>query len=461
MRRRPPIPDLRESVIRAKGPTRTYRNDALEVQALRGEFIVILGPSGSGKSTFLNIAGGLERASSGEAWFEDHELASLTEARLTRSRRDHVGFVFQFYKLVPSLTARENVELVTEIARAPMSADRALAGRTVGPGGPFPRAAFASEQQRVVIARAIAKNPEVLLCDEQTGALDSTTGMKVLEALTEANRAVGTTTSVVARDRRAGLGPTEGALSERVYDNAARKEKTARAAVASAPANLAVREKELESALAVLSLDRTGPATACRVEILAPVSGRVLRVLRESEQVVQPGTPILELGDPGNMEIVVELLSRDAVRVAEGARATVSGRCGALSAARVERVEPAAVTRVSALGIEAQRVTVILALEGAAADWKHLGHGFRVTASIAIWQQDEVLTIPVGALFRDGPDWSTYLLSDGRVVPQIVLCERNETYAQVLDGLRAGDQVILHPSDRVAEGLRAVALSGG
>ena len=192
------------------------------------------------------------------------------------------------------------------------------------------------------------------------------------------------------------------------------------------------------------------------------MSDRVLRVLTESEQAVQPGTPILELGDPGNMEIVVELLSRDAVRVAEGARATVSGWGGALSAAKVERVEPAAVTRVSALEIEAQRVTVILALERATADWKQLGHGFRVTASIAIWQQDEVLTISVGALFRDGPDWSANLLREGRVaLRKIAQGERNETYAQVQDGLRAGDQIILHPSDRGADGLRAVALPGG
>ncbi|MCC6517229.1 MAG: HlyD family efflux transporter periplasmic adaptor subunit [Tabrizicola sp.] len=254
----------------------------------------------------------------------------------------------------------------------------------------------------------------------------------------------------------------KGALSERAYDNAVREEKTAQAAVASALANLAVREKELESAQVVLSLDRTGPSTACCVEILAPVSGRVLRVLTESEQAVQPGTPILELGDPGNLEIVVELLSRDAVRVAEGARATASGWGGAPIAARVERVEPAAVTRVSALGIEEQRVTVILALEGVPADWKQLGHGFRVTARIAIWQQDGVLAIPVGALFRDGQDWASYILRDGRVaLRRITLGERNEAFAQVLDGLQAGDQVILHPSDQVADGVRAVAVPGG
>ena len=254
----------------------------------------------------------------------------------------------------------------------------------------------------------------------------------------------------------------KGALSARAYDSAVREEKTARAAVASALANLAVREKELESAQAVLRLDGASPPAACCVDILAPVSGRVLRVLTESEQVVQPGTPILELGDPGNLEIVVELLSRDAVRVAGGAQATVSGWGGAPIAARVERVEPAAVTRVSALGIEEQRVTVILALEGTPADRRQLGHGFRVTARIAIWQQEGVLTIPVGALFRDGTDWGTYTLRDGRVMlRKIVLGERNEDFAQVLDGLAAGDRVILHPSDRVADGVRAVALPGG
>ncbi|MBL9073246.1 ABC transporter ATP-binding protein [Tabrizicola sp.] len=198
-----------ETVFRAEGLTKVYRNGALEVQALRGidfkarrgEFIVILGPSGSGKSTFLNIVGGLDRATGGEAWFGDQQLTRLSEAQLTRYRRDHVGFVFQFYNLVPSLTARENVELVTEIARQPMPADRALA--LVGlsdRADHFPAQLSGGEQQRVAIARAIAKNPEVLLCDEPTGALDSTTGIKVLEALTLVNRAVGATTLVITHN---------------------------------------------------------------------------------------------------------------------------------------------------------------------------------------------------------------------------------------------------------------------
>lgn len=245
-----------------------------------------------------------------------------------------------------------------------------------------------------------------------------------------------------------------GALSERAHESAIREERTAQAAVSSAMANLAVREKELQSAQAVLQADTAGSGGSCCVEILAPVSGKVLRVLTESEQVVQPGTPILELGDPGNLEIVVELLSRDAVRVAEGAAALVTGWGGPPVAAVVERVEPSAVTRVSALGIDEQRVTVILRLTGPAEERKALGHGFRVIARIAIWQQDGMLTIPVGALFRDGPDWATYVVRDGRAALQrITLGERNEDYAQVLEGLRDGDQVILHPSDQVVAGV--------
>jgi putative ABC transport system ATP-binding protein len=199
-------PDI---VFRATGLTKVYRSGEVEVHALRGvefqatrgEFIVILGPSGSGKSTFLNIMGGLDTATAGEAWFREHELTTLDERGLTRYRRDHVGFVFQFYNLVPSLTARENVQLVTEIARHPMSADEALA--LVGLGerrDHFPAQLSGGEQQRVAIARAIAKNPEVLLCDEPTGALDSATGVRVLESLTRVNQTVGATTLVITHN---------------------------------------------------------------------------------------------------------------------------------------------------------------------------------------------------------------------------------------------------------------------
>lgn len=196
-------------VIRAEGLTKVYRSGPVEVQALRGvdftaaagEFVVILGPSGSGKSTFLNILGGLDTASTGRVWFRGLDLTALDDRGLTRYRRDHVGFVFQFYNLVPSLTALENVALVTEIARNPMPPAEALA--LVGLSARrdhFPAQLSGGEQQRVAIARAIAKRPELLFCDEPTGALDSATGIKVLEALTEVNRATGATTLVITHN---------------------------------------------------------------------------------------------------------------------------------------------------------------------------------------------------------------------------------------------------------------------
>jgi len=188
---------------------KTYATGAGEVHALRGvdfdanagEFIVILGPSGSGKSTFLNIVGGLDQSTSGEVWFDEHELSHSSDRELTLYRRDHVGFVFQFYNLVPSLTAIENVALVTEIARRPMRPQDALA--MVGLServNHFPAQLSGGEQQRVAIARAIAKRPEVLLCDEPTGALDSKTGILVLEALADVNRELGTTTLVITHN---------------------------------------------------------------------------------------------------------------------------------------------------------------------------------------------------------------------------------------------------------------------
>ena len=198
-----------KTVLRVTALSKVYQTGDVVVPALRsvdfqasaGEFVVILGPSGSGKSTFLNIVGGLDTASSGQVWFEDMELTALDEAGLTRYRRDHVGFVFQFYNLVPSLTARENVQLVAEISRNPMTADAALA--LVGLSERqhhFPAQLSGGEQQRVAIARAIAKNPRLLLCDEPTGALDSATGVRVLAALAQVNRNMGATTLVITHN---------------------------------------------------------------------------------------------------------------------------------------------------------------------------------------------------------------------------------------------------------------------
>ncbi len=242
------------------------------------------------------------------------------------------------------------------------------------------------------------------------------------------------------------------AISRRLLDNAVLERRTAAAALDSARANLAVRERELESAEAMLGPPESNGAECC-VALVAPVSGRVLRVLTQSEQVVQPGTPILEIGNPGNLEVTVDLLSRDAVRIREGAGALVTGWGGAPIPARVARVEPSAATRVSALGIEEQRVQVILELEGDPAGWAALGHGFRVIARIRLWQAGGVLSLPVEALFRDGPDWATYVLRDGRArMQRLSLGERNEDFAQVLSGVVEGERVVLRPSDLISDG---------
>ncbi len=198
-----------EVVFHVHGVTKVYRMGEVKVHALRGvdldlyrgEFTVLLGASGSGKSTLLNILGGLDTPTEGHVLYGDRDLTRATEAELTRYRRHHVGFVFQFYNLIPSLTARENVAVVTEIARAPMQPEAAL--RLVGLGDRFdhfPAQLSGGEQQRVAIARAIAKQPDVLLCDEPTGALDSQTGIVVLEALERANRELGTTTTVITHN---------------------------------------------------------------------------------------------------------------------------------------------------------------------------------------------------------------------------------------------------------------------
>ena len=199
----------RETVFRARGLTKIYDMGEVQVQALRGadldlfagELIVLLGPSGSGKSTLLNILGGLDVPTGGTVEYRGMDLTKATEKELTGYRRRHVGFVFQFYNLIPSLTARENVAVVTDIAENPMRPEDAL--ELVGLADRkdhFPSQLSGGEQQRVAIARAIAKNPAVLLCDEPTGALDSATGIVVLEALERVNRELGTATAVITHN---------------------------------------------------------------------------------------------------------------------------------------------------------------------------------------------------------------------------------------------------------------------
>ena len=200
---------MTDAIFTAVALTKTYVSGEVQVHALNNvdlliaeqEVVVLLGPSGSGKTTLLNIMGGLDHPTSGKLFFKDLELTGLSDRELTDYRRRHVGFVFQFYNLVPSLTAYENVALVTEIAERPMRPGEAL--ELVGLEGRmdhFPAQLSGGEQQRVAIARAIAKRPAVLLCDEPTGALDSKTGIKVIEALLGVNRQLGTTTLIITHN---------------------------------------------------------------------------------------------------------------------------------------------------------------------------------------------------------------------------------------------------------------------
>jgi putative ABC transport system ATP-binding protein len=211
---------VRAFAFTATALCKVYRTGETEVHALRGvdlqipagEILVLLGPSGSGKSTLLNIIGGLDRPTSGSLIYGDSELTGLDDAALTRFRRAHVGFIFQFYNLIPSLTATENIRLVTDIAEHPMDAAKALA--LVGLSdrcNHYPAQLSGGEQQRVAVARAIAKQPSVLLCDEPTGALDSATGVRVLETLAQANRELGTTVVIITHN--AGIA----AMAHRVF----------------------------------------------------------------------------------------------------------------------------------------------------------------------------------------------------------------------------------------------------
>ncbi|MBI1238602.1 MAG: ATP-binding cassette domain-containing protein [Alphaproteobacteria bacterium] len=208
MREANKAPD-RRAIFRTEGLTKVYQLGEIAVQALQGidlviaesEILVLLGPSGSGKSTLLNILGGLDRPTAGRVFFKEHDLTRASDRELTQFRRASVGFIFQFYNLVPSLTARENVALVTEIARDPMRPEEALDMVGLTPRlDHFPAQLSGGEQQRVAIARAIAKRPEVLLCDEPTGALDSKTGSLVLEAIAKVNEDLKTTTAIITHN---------------------------------------------------------------------------------------------------------------------------------------------------------------------------------------------------------------------------------------------------------------------
>jgi HlyD family secretion protein len=248
-------------------------------------------------------------------------------------------------------------------------------------------------------------------------------------------------------------------ISQRALDDAERNDKTAKAAYATTLAGLQVRTFELERARAEL----LSPAEIrlkrgdCEcVPISAPVDGRILRVLQESEGVVPAGKPLLEIGDPADLEIVVDLLSADAVKVAAGQRVIIEGWGGDTPVAgRVRRVEPFGFTKISALGIEEQRVNVIIDFTSPREQWARLGHGYQVDLRIVLWEGVDVVKLPLTALFRDGDQWAVFVESGGRAQHRNVkIGRRNGLEAEITGGIQLGEHVVMHPGDKVVDGVR-------
>lgn len=252
-----------------------------------------------------------------------------------------------------------------------------------------------------------------------------------------------------------------GNVSRAALDKALAEEKTAEAALASAAAELQVRKNERESAAARLQNPGDGDTVpnekenGCCIQIRAPVTGRVLKLLQESEAVVQAGTPLIEVGDARDLEIVADLLSTDAVQVRGGARVHIDGWGGELIEGRVKRVEPAGFLKVSALGIEEQRVRTIIDFMEPPENRSALGHDYRVIVHVVTWQGDDVLMVPISSLFRVSDKWAVYKLSSGRArTTPVTVGHRNNRFAEILSGLSEGDKVVMHPSDRVRDGAR-------
>jgi HlyD family secretion protein len=231
---------------------------------------------------------------------------------------------------------------------------------------------------------------------------------------------------------------------------------TNEAALASAKAQVEVWEG-VRKTLAARLIDPSTPLAPtdpiCCVQIRAPVTGRVLKIIQESEAIVQAGTPLLEIGDPLDLEIVADLLSTDAVQIKPGAPVRIDGWGGSAIRGRVTRVDPAGFLKVSALGIEEQRVRVTIDFVDPPEAWSSLGHDFRVVVHVTTWNAQDVLQVPVSALFRKGEDWAVFTVKNGRTrSTRIEIGHRNNRMAEIVAGLSEGDRVVLHPSDRISEG---------
>jgi HlyD family secretion protein len=248
----------------------------------------------------------------------------------------------------------------------------------------------------------------------------------------------------------------KGTVPRQELEQALLRQRTAQAELDSARFGSRVADHELDMARAALRhLTGTGPGQGEQLEVPAPVAGRVLRVMQQSEGVVQAGQPLLELGDPAALEIVVDVLTSDAVRTKPGASVTLDRWGGTPIEGRVARVEPSAFTRISALGVEEQRVNVRIDLIEPRAKWAALGDGYRVEAQIVVWESDAVVTVPTSAVFRSAGEWTLYVVDDDRArLTRIELGESTPRQVQVLSGLEPGRRVVIHPSDRVRDGVK-------
>ncbi len=253
-------------------------------------------------------------------------------------------------------------------------------------------------------------------------------------------------------------------ISESALDRAVLEAKTRRAALGTAQAATKVRSYELEIARASLieageGLPDNAAPSGCCVPVRAPVHGRILRILHKSAGIVSAGDPLIEIGDPEDIEVIVDLLSSDAVRVVPGAAVLIEAWGGGQTLhGTVQRIEPTGFTKVSALGIEEQRVNTVIEFVGKSAQWRKLGHGFRVQLRIVVWQKDDAVRVPVGSLFRNGGDWAVFTVEDGIASQRnIRIGQRNAEYAEILEGISNGDAVIRHPSDRIADGVTVVS----
>ncbi|SFQ02813.1 HlyD family secretion protein [Tranquillimonas alkanivorans] len=251
-------------------------------------------------------------------------------------------------------------------------------------------------------------------------------------------------------------------LSREALEEAETRVRTAQHALEAAQAELEVRRSRRTEIAARLEEPSGSEQPDRKVHVKAPVSGEVLRILQESESIVPAGAPLVEVGDLGDLEVVADLLSTDAVQVEVGAPARIVDWGGAPLDARVAEVEPIAFPKISALGIEELRARVVLDIKAAPGTWQRLGHGYRVTAQILLWEADSVLKVPVASLFREGEDWAVFVVQAGRAaVRKVAIGRMNEDEAQVLEGLEPGDRVVLYPSDRVTDGARLAERAGG